>query len=145
MDPGGRVGEDQAGLPAVPGQRPQRDKHLVALVAAQRADGRGDIAGGDLAQTAIAGGPVQQARVDAAKVAADGAGLAGPGAWAAVPQGVHPTAGAGCDARGRPGEPGLDPGIEGGGAVIVEQPSQGDDLRGARDAQVAAAKRGGEG
>jgi hypothetical protein len=62
----------------VPRQGPQRDQDLVALVAAQRGDGRGDVAGADLAQVLVAAGPVLQERVDAAEVDADGVRLAGP-------------------------------------------------------------------
>ena len=77
----------------------------MPLVAAQRADGRGDVAGGDLAQVIVTGGPARQDRVDAAQVTADGAGLAGAGARGSVPQGVRPAAGADRDARGQHGEP----------------------------------------
>ena len=60
----------------------------MALVAAQRADGLGDVASGDLAQVLVTARPVLQDRVDAAEVDADGVRLAGPGAVGAVLQGV---------------------------------------------------------
>jgi hypothetical protein len=46
-DPGGGVGEDQAVLLAVPCQGPESGDGLAALVAAERGDRRGGVAGGD--------------------------------------------------------------------------------------------------
>ena len=123
-DAGGGVGEDQAVLLAVPRQGPQRDEDLVALVAAQRGDRRGDVAGGDLAQVIVAAGPLFQERVDAAEVDADGVGLAGQGPGGAVPQGACPAAGAGGDARRQRGELALGPRVQGKDAVVVEQPGE---------------------
>ena len=78
-DSRGRVGEDGAGLLAVPHQRAQRAEGSPARVAAQGVGDRGDVAGGDLAQVVVAGGPFDQHRVGAAQVAADGVRCRGGG------------------------------------------------------------------
>ena len=136
-DPGGGVGEDQAVLLAVPRQGPQRGEGLAPLVAAQRGDRRGGVAGGDLAQVIVASGPLFQERVHAAEVDAGGVRAAGQGPGRAVLQGACPAAGAGGDARCQRGELALGPRVQGKDAVVVEQPGEIEDLGGAGDAQVA--------
>ncbi len=103
-DPGGGVGEDHAVLLAVPRQGPQCGESPAALVAAQRGDRRGGVAGRDLAQVIVAPGPLFQERVHAAEVDADGVGAAGQGPGRSMLQGACPAAGAGGDARCQRGE-----------------------------------------
>ena len=140
-DAGGGVGEDHAVLLAVPRQGPERGEGLAALVAAQRGGRRGGVAGGDLAQVTVSRGPVLQERVHAAEVDAGGVRVAGQGPGRAVLQGFQPAAGAVGDARRQRGELRLGPFGEGKDAVVVEQPGDGEDLRGAGDAQVAGPQR----
>ena len=92
-DPGGRVGEDQAVLLAVPRQGPQRGEGLAPLVAAQRGDRCGGVAGGDLAQVIVAPGPLFQERVHAAEVDAGGVRGCGAGTGACRAAGRLPSCG----------------------------------------------------
>src|SRR5258707_4245 len=86
----GGVGEDPAGLLAVPEQRAQREDSLPAQASGQGLGGGGDVGGGDLAQVVVAPGPLQQERVDPVEVLPDGVLVAGTAAGPALAAGVQP-------------------------------------------------------
>ncbi|MGH3755196.1 MAG: hypothetical protein ACRDRP_21385 [Pseudonocardiaceae bacterium] len=95
---------------------------------------RGDVAGGDFAQVLVAGRPFDQHRMEGAQTAAHGAGVAGVAARPAVLQDADPGAHVGGDGGCQVSELVPQPGLEGGDAVVVEEPTAGEDLGDASDA-----------
>ncbi len=95
---------------------------------------RGDVAGGDFAQVLVADRPFDQDWVDGAQVAAHGVGVAGVAARPTVLQSADPGAHLSGDAGCQVTELVLEPGLEGGDAVVVEEPTAGEDLGDASDA-----------
>ena len=81
---------------------------------------------------------IWEARQRGAQVAARGVGVAGMVAWPAAVQGVDPGRHIAGDARGQFSEFGVQPGLEGGDAVVVEQLGLGEDLGDSADADPVA-------
>ena len=88
---------------------------------------RGDVAGSDFAQVLVAGRPFDEHRMEGAQIAAHGVGVAGVAARPAVLQSADPGAHVSGDARCQVNELVLQPGLEGGDTVVVEEPTAGED------------------
>jgi hypothetical protein len=95
-----------------------------------------EVVAADLAQVAVACRPGQQVGPEGAQVVADRLLGTGSAARPAVVQGRGPGGHVGGDAAGELAEQLLTPGVEGGGAVVVEHAQALEDLGGAADVEA---------
>jgi hypothetical protein len=101
-----------------------------------------DVVAGDLAEVVIACRPVRQRGQRFAEVAVDGGDAAGAAAGAAVFEGAQPAFGVAAYPAGHAVELAVQPGVEGGAPVVVQQAGLAEGLGDVPGAQVPCPQRG---
>ena len=113
----------------------------MALRSVQAVHVVADVVAGDLAEVVVARRPVQQRGQCLPQVAVDGGDAAGAAAGTAVFERAQPALGIAADPGGHTVELAVQPGVEGGAPVVVQQARLAEDLGDVPGGQVPCPQR----